>query len=83
MGTRLKTTELCGISKNFESFLHISQNKDDFNDYLAEKFISMHHDKQMLVLTYKETILTSHQEIVENNTEVKITECNPKRLING
>ena len=25
--------------------------------------------------TYKETILTSHQEIVENNTEVKITEC--------
>ena len=35
----------------------------------------MHHDKQILVCTYKETILTSHQEIVENNTEVKITEC--------
>ena len=65
--TRLKITELCGIPKNFESFLHVSQNKNDFNEYLAEKFISMHHDK--------ETILTSHQEIVEINTEVKITEC--------
>ena len=74
-GTRLKITELCGIPKNFESFLHVSQNKNDFNEYLAEKFISMHHDKQILVCTYKETILTSHQEIVENNTEVKITEC--------
>ena len=74
-GTRLKITELCGIPKNFESFLHVSQNKNDFNEYLAEKFISMHHDKQILVCTYKETVLTSHREIVENNTEVKITEC--------
>ena len=47
--TRLKITELCGIPKNFESFLHVSQNKNDFNEYLAEKFISMHHDKQILV----------------------------------
>ena len=74
-GTRLKITELCGIPKNFESFLHVSQNKNDFNEYLAEKFISMHRDKQILVCTHKETILTSHQEIVGNNTEVKITEC--------
>ena len=55
--------------------IHVSQNNNDFNEYLAEKFISMHHDKQILVCTYKETILTSHQEIVENNTEVKINEC--------
>ena len=74
-GTRLKITGLCGIPKNFVSFLHVSQNKNDFNEYLAEKFISMHHDKQILVCTYKETILTSHQEIVENNTEVKIIDC--------
>ena len=69
-GKRLKITELCGIPKNFlhESFLHVIQNKNDFNEYLAEKFISMHHDKQILLCTYKETILTSHQE-------VKITEC--------
>ena len=63
--TRPKITELRGIPKNFESFLHVSQNKNDFNEYPAEKFISMHH----------ETILTSHQEIAENNTEVKINEC--------
>ena len=74
LGTKLKITELCGIPKNFESFLHVSQNKNDFNEYFGEKFISMHHDKQILVCTYKETILTSHQEIVENNTKVKITE---------
>ena len=74
-GTRLKITELCSFPK---SFLHVSQNKNDFNEYLVEKFISMHHDKQILVCTYKETILTSHQEMVENITEVKITECQSK-----
>ena len=35
----------------------------------------MHHENQILVCTYRETILSSHQEEVENNTEVTITAC--------
>ena len=74
-GTRFKITELSEIPKNFESFSYISQNKNDLNEYLAEKFITMHHENQILVCTYRETILSSHQDEIENNTEVSITAC--------
>ena len=33
----------------------------------------MHHENQISVDTYKETILPSHQEQTEKNTEVSIT----------
>ena len=35
----------------------------------------MHHENQILVCTYRETILSLHQEEIENNTEVTITAC--------
>ena len=36
---RFKISELSEIPKNFRSFSHISQNKNDLNECLAEKFI--------------------------------------------
>ena len=38
----------------------------------------MHHENQILYCTYKETILSLHQEEVENNNEVTITACQSK-----
>ena len=74
-GTRFIITKHSEIPKNFEIFLHISQNKNDLNEYLAEKVIMMHHENQILVCTYRETILSSYQDEIENNTEVLITLC--------
>ena len=50
-GPRFKITELSEIPKNFERFLHISQNKNDRNEYLAEQFFLMPHENQILVCT--------------------------------
>ena len=36
---KIKISELSEIPKNFESFLHISQNKNDLNEYLAENLL--------------------------------------------
>ena len=35
----------------------------------------MHHENQILVCTYRETILSSHQDEIENSTEVSIAAC--------
>ena len=74
-GTSFKINELSEIPKNFESFLRISQDKNDRNEYLTEKFIMMHHENQIFICTHKETILSSHQDEIENNTAVSIIAC--------
>ena len=51
-GARFKNTELSEILKIFENFLHISQIKNELNEYLAEKFIMKHHENRILVRTY-------------------------------
>ena len=38
----------------------------------------MHHENKILVFTHKETIFSSHQEEIENNTEITITACQSK-----
>ena len=63
-----------------KAFLHISQNKNDLNEYLAEKFITLHHKNQTLGCTYMETILPSHQDEIENNTKVSITACQSEEV---
>ena len=65
-GARLKVAGLLEIPKNFEFFFTL-------DGYLAEKFIRMHHENQILSCTYKGTILSLHQEVIENNNEVTIT----------
>ena len=77
-GTRFKITEFSEIPKNFERFLNTSQNKNDLNEYPAEKFIRMHHENQVLVCTYRETNLPSHQGEIENNSEFSIIACQSK-----
>ena len=67
-GTSFKINELSEILKNFESFLHISQDKNDQNEYLAEKFIMTNHENQIFICTHKETILSSHQDEIENSS---------------
>ena len=57
--------------------------EDDVNEYLAKKFIMMHHENHILVCTYQETILSLDREEIEKNTEVPITDANPKKLINN
>ena len=38
----------------------------------------MHHENQILSCTYKGTILSLHQEVIENNNEVTITASQSK-----
>ena len=39
----------------------------------------MHHENQILVCMYRETILSLHQDEIENNTEVSIAACRSKK----
>ena len=78
-GARLKIAMLMEIPKNFEFFFTLARKKKkELNGYLAEKFIKMHHENQILSCTYKGTILSLHQEVIENNNEVTITASQSK-----
>ena len=75
IGARFQITELPEIPKYFENLLHINQNRCDVNEYLPKKLIMMHHENQILVCMYRETLLSLHQEEIENNTDITITSC--------
>ena len=44
-----------------KSFIHNSENKNDVNDYLAQKMVSLHTGPKLLIVTFKNGIVTSSE----------------------
>ena len=47
-----------------KEFLHNSLNKNDFNEYLAQKFVTLHNTYQALIVSYRQTALCCNTEPV-------------------
>ena len=64
VGTRFIFTDETPFPKDFrKDFLHNSENKNALNEYLAEKFVSLHNTHQILIVTYKCGVLCSNSNI--------------------
>ena len=61
--------------KMAESFLRNSENKNRLNEYLAEKLLELHQSDQMLVVTYKNTSLTSEPSCLELDQHLPVRPC--------
>ena len=62
IGTRHAIADDAPIPYNFkESFLHNSENKNDLNEYLAQKMVSLHTGRKLLIVTFKNGIVTSSE----------------------
>ena len=54
------------------NFLHNSENKNELNEYLANKLISFHNNHQILIVSYKSGVLCSNIKLEPSS---KILNC--------
>ena len=58
-----------------DSFLKSSENKNKLNEYLATKLLELHQGDQILVVTYKNTTLTSQPSCPELDQHFPVHLC--------
>ena len=65
MGSRFVFTGKIKLpNKIAEDFLMNSANKNNFNDFLANKFYHLYRGDQIYILSYRDSVLTNHPERV-------------------
>ena len=73
VGTRLHFSDDTQFPYTFRSnFLHNSENKNELNEYLANKLISFHNNHQILIVSYKSGVLCSNINLEPSS---KILNC--------
>ena len=73
VGTRLHFSDDTQFPSTFRSnFLHNSENKNELNEYLANKLISFHNNHQILIVSYKNGVLCSNIKLEPSS---KILNC--------
>ena len=64
------------VPNNMEqTFMKESKNKNDLNEYLAKKFIDLHRGPQLLIASWKDTILCSVDPEPVEQSDISITKC--------
>ena len=64
------------IPNNMEqTFMKESKNKDKLNEYLAKKLISLHEGSQLMVATWKDTVLSSFNAEPLAQSDTNIIKC--------
>ena len=58
-----------------EGFMKCSENKNDLNEYLGKKFIELHQGPQLLITTWRDTVICSSNLEPINHPDVTITKC--------
>ena len=75
-GSRSIFTSDCSLPKIFsDNFLKKCQNKNDFNKFLAERFMELHNSPKILVVTYKNTVLYHINAEPIGTPDVSIMDC--------
>ena len=63
VGTRVLFDDDSEFPRDFrKEFLHNSLNKNDLNEYLAQKFVTLHNTYQILIVSYQQTVLCCNTE---------------------
>ena len=65
--------------KKADSFLKSSENKDKLNEYLATKLLELNQCDQILVVTYKNTALTSEPSCPELDQHFPVCPCKAEK----
>ena len=86
-GTKINFDENSKFPVNFsQDFLRTSENKEQLNMFLAQKFIKLHeHKSQIFVITFKETILTNRLDYMNDTSFNYCTteEADPRLLLHA
>ena len=76
IGSRFVFTEDTILPKNMsEDFLMNSENKNEFNELLTRKFHELHRGEQVLIASYRDSVLYKPPSEPINFPGVSITEC--------
>ena len=76
IGSRFVFTEDTILPNNMsEDFLMNSENKNEFNELLARKFHELHRGEQVLIVSYRDSVLYKPPSEPINFPGVSITEC--------
>ena len=58
-----------------ENFLKNSENKNQLNEYLAKKLLELHQGNQLMIVSYRNTALSSSSSCLELDENVPVRPC--------
>ena len=58
-----------------DNFLKNSENKNDLNEFLAQRFIELHQGNKILIVSFKDTVLYKPSTHAINLPDTSISEC--------